>query len=95
MQYEQVKKAKTMLKILCGIDIVESACIDFKPTDERDAKMAELIKEAMDVNARIIREYDNMLRTNAQERLCKLYETANRSIDWTIEKFVNEKPKKR
>lgn len=88
MNYENKKAGVTMLKLLVGIDISESALADMTITDSKDKEFLKAVNEARKATAKVIAEYDKMIGNNGKmDHLINIYEACNKSVDWQLQKI--------
>lgn len=93
MKYENQLAARTMFKVLAGIDIAESALVDMQTDDALDLEFLEIIKEASKACSKVVAKYDSLHAKNqkAIDYLSEMYEDCNKSVDYKIRTFVEKR----
>lgn len=85
----QLAAAALMLKLLAGVDIIDSVLTDLKASeDSKDKEFYNLIVKAKEASEAVISKYDNMIPKH--DVLSTLYENCNRSVEWQIKKIIDK-----
>ena len=87
MKYDDKLAALRIIKLLVGADILDGVLSDIKVEDSQNDEIRELVINAKSSVSKLIKKYDELITDT--NKLCEIYESCNKSIDWNLKKIMN------